>query len=206
MASMNHKLTGVTVAALQDEVAEGNVVGLDLSTGDPMDPIQEGVYDSFRVLRNCIASSAGIASNLLLCDELLKARQMVLAPGPQRRDGCTDIDRVNLAARGLEMVNNHDIVCPENQYGVNEQLLDAAIEFNGSHESTNSIAITRCMQHAKMGRSKVNGSRPRGCGLSHVQGERCYLMGFLFRCRLGTIMPFVAVEKNVAVVAVWWSP
>ena len=42
-----------------------------------MDPVQEGVYDSFRVLRNCIASSSGIASNLLLCDELLKARQMV---------------------------------------------------------------------------------------------------------------------------------
>ena len=56
---------------------EGNVVGLNLITGEPMDPIQEGVYDSFRVLRNCIASSSGIASNLLLCDELLKARQMV---------------------------------------------------------------------------------------------------------------------------------
>ncbi len=41
-----------------------------------MDPTLEGVYDSFRVLRNCIASSSGIASNLLLCDELLKARQM----------------------------------------------------------------------------------------------------------------------------------
>ena len=67
----------MTVAALQDEQAEGNVVGLDLTTGEPMDPIQEGVYDSFRVLRNCIASSSGIASNLLLCDEMLKARQMV---------------------------------------------------------------------------------------------------------------------------------
>lgn len=65
------------VSALQDEQMEGNVVGLNLTTGDPMDPIQEGVYDSFRVLRNCLASSAGIASNLLLCDELLKARQMV---------------------------------------------------------------------------------------------------------------------------------
>lgn len=85
------------MAALQDEQAEGNVVGLDLKTGEPMDPIQEGVYDSFRVLRNCIASSSGIASNLLLCDELLKARQMVsqpqqvlewkltLAPGATRR-------------------------------------------------------------------------------------------------------------------------
>jgi len=52
-------------------------VGLNLSTGEPMDPLQEGVYDSFRVLRNSIASSSGIASNLLLCDEMLKARQMV---------------------------------------------------------------------------------------------------------------------------------
>ena len=66
-----------TVAALQDEIDAGNVVGLNLATGDPMDPLQEGVYDSFRVLRNAIASSTGIASNLLLCDEMLKARQMV---------------------------------------------------------------------------------------------------------------------------------
>jgi hypothetical protein len=65
------------VAALQDEHSEGNVVGLNLSTGEAMDPTQEGVYDSFRVIRNSIASSTGIASNLLLCDEMLKARQMV---------------------------------------------------------------------------------------------------------------------------------
>jgi T-complex protein 1 subunit zeta len=67
----------LTVAALHDEYMEGNVVGLDLATGEPMDPLQTGVYDSFRVLRNAIASSTGIASNLLLCDEMLKARQMV---------------------------------------------------------------------------------------------------------------------------------
>ncbi|KAF2623393.1 T-complex protein 1 subunit zeta [Macroventuria anomochaeta] len=71
-----------SLAALQDEHAEGNVVGLNLATGEAMDPIQEGVYDSFRVLRNCIASATGIASNLLLCDEMLKARQMGRAPGP----------------------------------------------------------------------------------------------------------------------------
>ena len=65
------------MAALQDEHSEGNVVGLNLKTGEPMDPTLEGVYDSFRVLRNCLASSSEIASNLLLCDELLKARQMV---------------------------------------------------------------------------------------------------------------------------------
>ena len=47
-----------------------------------MDPVQEGIFDSYRVLRNCIASSTGIASNLLLCDELLKARQMGRQGGP----------------------------------------------------------------------------------------------------------------------------
>lgn len=64
------------VATLQDEHAEGHIAGLDLTLGEPMDPVQTGVYDSFRVLRNSIASATGIASNLLLCDEMLKARQM----------------------------------------------------------------------------------------------------------------------------------
>ena len=64
------------MAALQDEHLDGNVVGLDLGSGQPMDPTLEGVYDSFRVLRNCVASSSSIAANLLLCDEMLKARQM----------------------------------------------------------------------------------------------------------------------------------
>ncbi|CAI4214716.1 unnamed protein product [Parascedosporium putredinis] len=70
------------LASLQDEHADGNVVGLDLISGEPMDPELEGVYDSFRVLRNCIASSSSIAANLLLCDELLKARQMGRQSGP----------------------------------------------------------------------------------------------------------------------------
>lgn len=83
LSSQNcHMLTETTVATLQDEQRDGDVVGLDLETGEPMDPELEGVFDSFRVLRNCIASSSGIASNLLLCDELLKARQMGRAGGP----------------------------------------------------------------------------------------------------------------------------
>lgn len=76
------QLTIIAVASLQDEHRDGAIVGLDLSTGEPMDPTLEGVFDSFRVLRNCVASSAGIASNLLLCDELLKARQMGRQGGP----------------------------------------------------------------------------------------------------------------------------
>ena len=80
--SLTLQLTMISVASLQDEHRDGAIVGLDLSTGEPMDPTLEGVFDSFRVLRNCVASSAGIASNLLLCDELLKARQMGRQGGP----------------------------------------------------------------------------------------------------------------------------
>ncbi|KAF3906208.1 hypothetical protein ABW20_dc0101522 [Dactylellina cionopaga] len=71
-----------SLSALQDEHAEGHVVGLDLTTGEPMDPVSAGVYDSYRVLRNAIASSSSIASNLLLCDEMLKARHMGAKTGP----------------------------------------------------------------------------------------------------------------------------
>lgn len=70
------------MVGLQEEYSDGNIVGLDLSSGEPMDPILEGVYDSFRVLRNSVASSSGIASNLLLCDEMLKAREMGRQGGP----------------------------------------------------------------------------------------------------------------------------
>lgn len=68
-----------TLAAAQDEAAEGHAVGIDLATGEPMDPTVEGVYDSFRVLRNSIASATGIATNLLLVDELLKAGRSMKA-------------------------------------------------------------------------------------------------------------------------------
>ncbi|KAF3930831.1 hypothetical protein ABW19_dt0201322 [Dactylella cylindrospora] len=71
-----------SLSALQDEHAEGHTVGLDLTTGEPMDPVSAGVYDSYRVLRNAIASSSSIASNLLLCDEMLKARHMGAKSGP----------------------------------------------------------------------------------------------------------------------------
>ena len=53
------------VASLQDAQSEGHIAGLDLASGTAIDPEQLGVYDSFRVLRNGLASSSGIASNLL---------------------------------------------------------------------------------------------------------------------------------------------
>ncbi|GEQ71554.1 hypothetical protein JCM33374_g5239 [Metschnikowia sp. JCM 33374] len=62
-----------TVSACQDEIIDEHIVGIDLVSGEPMDPSLEGVWDSYRVVRNAISAATGIASNLLLCDELLKA-------------------------------------------------------------------------------------------------------------------------------------
>ncbi|RKP32687.1 T-complex protein 1 zeta subunit [Metschnikowia bicuspidata] len=70
-----------TVSACQDEVVDGHCVGVDLNSGEPLDPALEGVWDSYRVLRNAVLAATGIASNLLLCDELLKAGKSSLRAG-----------------------------------------------------------------------------------------------------------------------------
>jgi len=62
-----------SLVTLQDEHKRGNVVGLDLKSGEPMDPVLEGVYDNYRVHRQMLNSVAVISSNLLLVDEMLRA-------------------------------------------------------------------------------------------------------------------------------------
>lgn len=70
-----------TISNCQDEIAEGHIVGVDLRSGEPMDPTVEGIWDSYRVFRNAISAATGISSNLLLCDELLKAGRSSLKEG-----------------------------------------------------------------------------------------------------------------------------
>lgn len=67
-----------------DEVGERRYVGVDLKIGDSCDPTIEGIWDSYRVIRNAINGASGIASNLLLCDELLRAGRSTLKEGGQR--------------------------------------------------------------------------------------------------------------------------
>ncbi|KAH8920789.1 T-complex protein 1 zeta subunit [Atractiella rhizophila] len=72
----------VTVG-LQDAYEEGTPVGLDLQTGEPMDPVMEGIWDIYRVKRHLIHSSAVIAGNLLITDEMMRAgRSSLKAEGP----------------------------------------------------------------------------------------------------------------------------
>ncbi|AMD21124.1 HEL157Cp [Eremothecium sinecaudum] len=64
------------------EEDESIIVGVDLKAGDSCDPTVEGVWDSYRVIRNAITGASGIASNLLLCDELLRAGRSTLKEAP----------------------------------------------------------------------------------------------------------------------------
>ncbi|CCE62387.1 hypothetical protein TPHA_0C02340 [Tetrapisispora phaffii CBS 4417] len=61
-----------------EENGERRYVGVDLNLGDSCDPTIEGIWDSYRVIRNAISGANGIASNLLLCDELLRAGRSTL--------------------------------------------------------------------------------------------------------------------------------
>lgn len=62
-----------TLIALQEAHKDGHVVGLDLETGEPMDPQAEGVWDNYRVKRQLLQSASVVATQLLLVDEILKA-------------------------------------------------------------------------------------------------------------------------------------
>lgn len=64
-----------------EDASQRRFVGVDLKLGDSCDPTIEGIWDSFRVIRNAINGSSGIASNLLLCDELLRAGRSTLKEG-----------------------------------------------------------------------------------------------------------------------------
>jgi len=60
-----------TILKLEDEHRKGHIVGLNVYTGDPLDPITSGIYDVYRVKRNLITSAVTISTQLLLVDEVM---------------------------------------------------------------------------------------------------------------------------------------
>lgn len=57
----------------QEEHERGNIVGVDVSTGEALDPVAAGIYDNFIVKRQIIQSAPIITSQLLLVDEVIRA-------------------------------------------------------------------------------------------------------------------------------------
>ncbi|KAL5722187.1 T-complex protein 1 subunit zeta [Ranunculus cassubicifolius] len=68
------------IISLTGEHDKGNVVGLNLHTGEPIDPEMEGIYDNYSVKRQLINSGPVIASQLLLVDEVIRAGRNMRKP------------------------------------------------------------------------------------------------------------------------------
>ncbi len=49
------------------------MVGLDVETGEPLDPSLSGIYDNYIVKKQVIQSAPVVASQLLLVDEVIRA-------------------------------------------------------------------------------------------------------------------------------------
>lgn len=64
-----------TIVKMQEEdrLSATEPIGLDLSTGEPMKPIDMGVWDNYVVKKQILNSCSVIASNLLLVDEIMQA-------------------------------------------------------------------------------------------------------------------------------------
>lgn len=71
-----------TLVSLQEEQEAGSVVGLDISTGDPVDPRVAGIYDNVLVKRQILQSAPVIACQLLLVDEVIRAGINMRKQGP----------------------------------------------------------------------------------------------------------------------------
>lgn len=63
-----------SIVRLQEESRlSEDPIGLDLSTGEPMKPVDLGVFDNYIVKKQILNSCTVIASNLLLVDEIMRA-------------------------------------------------------------------------------------------------------------------------------------
>ncbi|XP_058775259.1 T-complex protein 1 subunit zeta 2-like [Vicia villosa] len=68
------------IIALTGDHDRGNIVGLNLNTGEPIDPQMEGIFDNYSVKRQIINSGPVITSQLLLVDEVMRAGRNMRKP------------------------------------------------------------------------------------------------------------------------------
>lgn len=61
------------IIKLEEEQAQGHFAGLDLSTGNALDPKATGIYDNYIVKKQMLGLAAVISTQLLLVDEILRA-------------------------------------------------------------------------------------------------------------------------------------
>uniref|UniRef100_H2Y3W6 T-complex protein 1 subunit zeta n=1 Tax=Ciona savignyi TaxID=51511 RepID=H2Y3W6_CIOSA len=77
--AQNAGLDPQEIVKLQQEYASSDLpVGIDLHSGEPMNPIDAGVLDNHCVTKQLLNSCTVIASNLLLVDEMMRAGMATL--------------------------------------------------------------------------------------------------------------------------------
>lgn len=62
-----------TIIELQQRHDDGQVAGLDIYTGDVLDPIQSGILDNYKVKEQTLEAATFTATQLLYVDEILRA-------------------------------------------------------------------------------------------------------------------------------------
>ncbi|KAL0490269.1 CCT6A [Acrasis kona] len=62
-----------SIIALQEVHQAGQIAGLDIYTGDVIDPVQEGIFDNYKVKEQTLEAATFTATQLLYVDEILRA-------------------------------------------------------------------------------------------------------------------------------------
>merc|ERR1712223_630814 len=78
-----HDPQDVMVTLISESQDSGQAVGVDLSSGEAINPTDHGILDNYRVKKQMIHSCTVIACNLLLVDEIMRAGLSSLKGGPQ---------------------------------------------------------------------------------------------------------------------------
>lgn len=63
----------VMVKLIHEHTENDLIVGLDLNSGEPINPVDVGIFDNYSVKKQLINSCSVIANNLLLVDEIMRA-------------------------------------------------------------------------------------------------------------------------------------
>lgn len=63
----------VMVKLVHEHTENDLIVGLDLNSGEPINPVDAGIYDNYSVKKQLIHSCSVIANRLLLVDEIMRA-------------------------------------------------------------------------------------------------------------------------------------
>ena len=82
-----------SIIKLQEEREKTNLpIGIDCNSGEPMLPVEEGIFDNFRVKRQSIYLATVLATQLLLVDEVMKAGKQM---GKKKEDN-TGLDQEDM--------------------------------------------------------------------------------------------------------------